>query len=105
MKKALLIMVLTMISLPAYALDLAAARSQGLVGEGQNGYVVPIAKSKEVIELATDINAKRKIEYLRISKENGQPVDVVGRLAAQQIVSALPSGAQYQAEDGSWKLK
>jgi uncharacterized protein YdbL (DUF1318 family) len=105
MKKLLIGIVALMVSFPAFALDLAAARSSGMVGEGQNGYIVPISKSREAIELATDINAKRKMEYLRISKENGQPVDVVAKLAAQQIIEGLPRGAQYQAADGSWKAK
>jgi uncharacterized protein YdbL (DUF1318 family) len=104
MKKYLFVLI-ALWSIPAFALDLASARSQNLVGEGSSGYIVPIAKSKEVIELATDVNAKRKMEYLRISKENGQPVEVVAKLAAQQIIQGLPSGAQYQSADGSWKSK
>jgi uncharacterized protein YdbL (DUF1318 family) len=105
MKKILIAVFSLMMAFPAYALDLAAARSQQMVGEGSSGYIVPLAKSKEVVELATDINAKRKMEYMRISKENGQPVDVVAKLAAQQIIQGLPKGAQYQGADGSWKTK
>lgn len=97
--------VTALFAFPALALDLKEARASGMVGEKLDGYVAPIAKSKEVIELATDVNAKRKMEYLRISKENGQPVDVVAKLAAAQIIGGLPKGAQYQDASGNWKVK
>ena len=103
--KKLLFVPLALLSMPAFALDLKDARSQGLVGEKLDGYVSTIAKSKEAVELATDVNAKRKTEYMRISKENGQPVDVVGKLAAAQIISGLPSGSQYKDASGNWKAK
>ena len=92
-------------ALPAFAMDLQAARTSGQVGEKRDGYVAPIAKTRDVVELATDVNARRKAEYLRISKENGQPVDVVAKVAAGEIIGNLPKGAMYQDENGNWKQK
>lgn len=89
----------------ALALDLQSARTQGLVGEKPDGYVAAVQSSAEVNALVADVNAKRKQEYTRISKENGQPVDVVAKLAAPQIIEKLPSGAMYQGPDGGWKKK
>lgn len=90
---------------PALALDLQSARSSGAVGEKLDGYVAAIQSSAEVNALVADVNAKRKQEYTRISKENGQPVDVVAKLAMPQIVVKLPAGAMYQGADGSWQKK
>src|SRR5262249_31083120 len=88
---------------PALALDLQQARSSGAVGERLDGYVEALQHSPDATGLASDVNAKRKQEYARIGKEKGQPAELVARLAAIQIVKGLPTGASYQAEDGSWK--
>ncbi|MCE3233274.1 MAG: hypothetical protein K0R98_1531 [Rickettsiaceae bacterium] len=69
----------------AFALDLQQARSEGLIKENPDGYISAAKSSPEVQELVKDVNEKRKAEYTRISKENGQPVDVVAKLAAEQI--------------------
>ncbi|MDD3370385.1 MAG: YdbL family protein [Alphaproteobacteria bacterium] len=90
---------------PALALDLHGARGSGLVGEKADGYVTALKPSAEVSALVSDVNAKRKNEYARISKQNGQPIDVVAKLAAQQIVGNLAPGSKYQGTDGSWKTK
>jgi uncharacterized protein YdbL (DUF1318 family) len=107
--KKLSLTVLTLAALllatPAFALDLHGARAQGLVGEKADGYVTAQQPSAEVNALVDDVNARRKAEYARISKENGQPLDVVGRVAAESIVGKLESGASYQGADGSWKKK
>lgn len=96
---------LALFSLPALALDLQQARQQGLVGEQTTGYVAPLDNNPDVQRLATEVNAKRRQEYQRISQENGQPVDVVAKLAAQQIMQQLPSGAMYQDASGGWKKR
>lgn len=90
------------VALPAYALDLHEARSKGLVGEKLDGYVSPLKETPDALALVTEVNAKRKDEYARISKENGQPVAVVAKLAAQQIINGLPPGSAYQSPDGGW---
>ncbi len=87
------------------ALELHTARASGAVGEKQDGYIGAIQNSPEVGNLISDVNAKRKTEYTRISKQNGQPVDIVAKLAAAQIIGKLPSGAMYQDNDGSWKKR
>lgn len=86
MKKILLsaLLSLSVIS-SALALDLRDARSKGLVKESASGYIEAASSMPEVQVLVKDVNAKRKAEYERISKENGQSVEVVGKLAAEQI--------------------
>lgn len=95
----------TLISFPAFALELHQARASGLIGEQLDGYAVALKANAEVTTLVADVNAKRKEEYARISKGNGQTVDVVAKLAAQQIIAGLDAGSPYQGSDGNWKKR
>lgn len=92
-------------SLPAWAMDLQTARVQGVVGELKTGYVEKLSGGGDVAALVADVNSKRRAEYARISAENGQPVDVVAKLAAPQIIAGLPAGARYQDASGAWQKK
>jgi uncharacterized protein YdbL (DUF1318 family) len=74
------------IATSASALDLQTARAQGMVAEQATGYIVAVASTTEVSQLVEQVNSARKAEYERISKENGQPVDVVAKLAAEQLM-------------------
>ena len=98
-------MAIALIAAPALALDLHSARSQGLVGEKADGYVAAITPSAEVNELVNEVNAKRRAEYTRISKQNGQSVDVVSKLAAPQIQQGLEAGSMVQDANGGWKKR
>ena len=101
----LLALVAALIVTPALALDLHQARSTSLVGEKSDGYVAALNPTPEVQALVADVNAKRQQEYARISQQKGQPVDVVAKLAAQQIITQLAPGSSYQGTDGSWKKR
>jgi uncharacterized protein YdbL (DUF1318 family) len=92
-------------SLPAFALDLHQARANGLVGEKLDGYVAAMQSTPEVNDLVASVNSQRRAEYGQISQSKGQPTDVVGKLAAQQIIGGLDHGSFYQAADGSWKQR
>lgn len=89
----------------AFAMDLAQARAQGLVGETLDGYIAAVTASAEANAVVSDINARRRAEYAKISKDNGQSVAVVGKVAAERIIGGLPSGSYYKGADGSWKRK
>ena len=90
---------------PAFALDLASARASGVVGEKSDGYVAVIKASAEADALVAEVNARRKAEYARISAANSQPVAVVAKLAAEEIIGKLGSGSKYQNASGSWVTK
>lgn len=92
-----------LLAFPAFALDLHEARHAGILGETTTGYVAVLKVSPEATALANDINKKRLQEYTRISKENNQPVDVVAKLAAVQIINKLDAGDHYQDSNGNWK--
>lgn len=89
----------------AFAIDLHAARSSGLVGEKADGYIAAIQSSPEIDALVADVNRRRKEEYARIAAQNGQSVDVVARLAAAQIIAKLGAGEYYQDASGAWKKR
>lgn len=105
MKKFILAAAISFLAFPAYALDLQQARAQGLVGEQADGYAATLKPGAEVQALVAEVNARRRQEYERISKENGQPVDVVAKLAAVQIIQNLPAGSMYQSPGGGWVKK
>lgn len=92
-------------AVPAFALDLHEARTSGHVAEKLDGYVTALKPTPDVQALVSSVNAQRHQEYERISKEQGQPADVVAKLAAQQIINGLPAGSTYQAPGGGWKKK
>ncbi|MFZ4541687.1 MAG: YdbL family protein [Rickettsiales bacterium] len=104
-KRIITAIAVALFALPAFALDLNTARSSGAVGEKADGYLTVLKASGDVSALVAEVNAKRKAEYERISKSNGQTAAVVGALAAPQIAKGLPAGSQYQGTDGSWKTR
>ena len=89
----------------AFAMDLHEARNAGVLGEKQDGYVAVLKHSGEADTLAEAVNAKRQAEYAKISAANSQPVDVVAKLAAAQIIEKLDKGDKYQTPDGKWTTK
>jgi uncharacterized protein len=94
-----------MASFPAFALTLQEARAAGILGEKADGYVKVLKKSAEAEALARDINEKRRQEYMRISRENEQPVEIVSRLAAEQIIKGLKPGEYFQDAAGEWQAR
>lgn len=94
-----------LITSPAFALDLQSARTQGLVGETATGYIAVVKSTPDAEALVTEVNAKRRAEYARIGAANGQSADVVGKLAAEQIINGLPTGALFKDVSGNWKKR
>ncbi len=103
--RILLALSILSLSSPAFALDLNQARTQGIIGEQRDGYVKVLKPSADAQALANEVNARRKEEYARISRENGQAVNVVSTLAAQQIIQKLSAGSMYQDANGAWVKK
>lgn len=89
----------------AFALDLQSAKQQGLTGEKINGYIGAVQPSTEVTALVESVNSKRQQAYRAISKENGQPLDVVETLAAKKLYEKLAVGEYYESGNGVWKRK
>ena len=92
-------------SFAAHAMDLKTARDQGLVGELRSGFVAILKSVDGVALMVEEVNSKRLVEYRKIAAENKQPVDVVGKLAAEQIINKLSKGHYYQTEEHTWEQK
>lgn len=90
---------------PAWALDLHEARRSGQIGEQRDGYAAALQSNATINALVADVNAKRRTEYARIAKEKGQTVEIVAKVAAEQIVGGLEPGAKYQDAAGAWKVR
>ena len=94
-----------LLATPAFPIDLHTARAEQLVGEGNDGYAVALGGGGDVKAMVAEVNGKRRIEYARIAKEKGQTADVVGKVAAQQIIGGLEAGSKYMGSDGTWKTR
>ena len=95
------------LALPAAALDLDAAKRQGLVGERTDGYLGSVAPNPpaEVRNLVADVNARRKSTYTEIAAKNGSPVEAVAAIAGQKLVDRAASGEWIDAGNGNWYQK
>lgn len=89
----------------AFALDLDAAKAQGLVGETRNGYVAAVNPTAEVNALVMSVNEARKAEYAAIAAQNGQDVSVVEKLAAAKAYELTAKGHFVKDAGGNWVKK
>lgn len=86
----------------ALALDLDGAKAQGLVGEQPNGYLGVVKATPEAVELAQDINTRRRQAYERIARENGVTIDQVATMAGQRAISRAEAGTYIRTPEGQW---
>lgn len=94
------------IALPAMAITLKDAKSQGLVGEANSGYIAVVDQSSPELEkLVAEVNNKRKREYAAIAKRNGIEVSQVAARAAEKLEARLSRGEYYQDNLGRWAQK
>ena len=93
-------------ALPSAALDLDAARQQGLVGEQSDGYVGAgsASPSAEVKALVAEVNGKRRAAYAEIAQKNGTAPEAVAALSGQKLIERAPAG-QWVWANGSWTKK
>ncbi|MFV8782091.1 YdbL family protein [Microbulbifer sp. SA54] len=108
MKKliATLFSLCVMVSLPASAVTLKEAQTQGIVGEANSGYVAVVQQgTPEVERLVAEVNAKRQKEYAAIAKRNNIDISQVAARAAEKLEARLPKGEYYQDNLGRWKQK
>ncbi len=106
MKKSLLVLITALLITcqAAFALDLQAAKSQGLVGETLTGYLAPVKATPEVQQLVKTINTKRKAQYKKIAQRNGTSLQAVEQLAGKKAIEKTPPG-QFVKVNGGWQKK
>ena len=90
----------------AWAIDIQAAKEQGLVGEANTGYLAAVGTpSAEVAALVADVNAKRKAEFERTAKKTGATLEQVRVRFYELAVQKTAPGHYYQDASGNWKRK
>lgn len=94
-----------LLSFSALAMSLQDAKSQGFLGEQQNGYLGLVKANPEASAVMTDVNAKRRAQYEKIAKKNNISVDDVAKLAAQKAIGAADKGHYVQDSNGKWFKK
>lgn len=103
-----LLLALAMVfSVPAMADALDDARAAGLVGERPDGLVAPVSAGApaNVLSLVQSVNAQRMEKYQQISSQKGVPVEQVGAIAGEKIISKLKAGLYYMDSSGNWVKK
>jgi uncharacterized protein YdbL (DUF1318 family) len=92
---------LLLVAAPAFAIDLDAAKRQGLVGEQPDGYLGAVRQTPEAAELVRSVNAQRRQSYQELAKRNGVSVDSVASLAGKKLVDRAGPG-EYVRDAGRW---
>lgn len=93
------------LALPAAAIDLDQARTQGVVGERADGLVAAVAPSPaaDVRTLVDSINAARMAEYKSIAQKNGTPLDAVQTVAGEKQLQRARENKWYVMDaSGRW---
>jgi len=93
-----------LMALPAFALDLGEAKSDGLVGETNAGYLAAVKSSTEVDALVGDINSQRKTLYQSIAEKNGISLQAVEARAGLKAIEKTPAGEHINTGAG-WQKK
>ena len=99
------LLLLCLVALPAAAMSLDQAKSQGLVGEQPSGYLGIVAPpgSREVRDLVENVNLRRKDEYERIAARNGIAIEQVEQLAGKRAIERSAPGHYVRLPNGRWQ--
>lgn len=90
----------------AWAIDIHAAKEQGLVGEANTGYLAAVGTpSAEVKALIAEVNEKRKAEFTRTAEKTGATLEQVQVRFYELAVQRTEPGHYYQDAGGNWKRK
>lgn len=102
---AIALLSLTAIS-PAFAIDLASAKKQGLVGEKADGLIAAISKTPtpEVQALVDTTNQGRMAVYQDMATKQGITVSQIKDIAANKILQKEEPGNYIQV-NGAWSVK
>lgn len=91
-------------ALPAIALELDEAKSAGLVGETNMGYIAAVKPSPEVDALVMSINSQRKVYYQEIANKNDITLQAVEARAGLKAIEKTAPGDYINTGDG-WLKK
>ena len=100
-----LILALTVVAAPASAIDLDAAKRQGLVGEQPDGFLGTVRQTPEAAELVRSVNEQRRQGYQDLAQRNGVSVDSVATLAGRKLIDRAAPGEYVRDVGGQWQRK
>ena len=85
--------------------NLTSAKSKGLVGETDSGYLAVVDSSDlSLNNFVKNINEKRKLRYKAIANKNGVSLNTVEQQAGGKLTRKIPNG-EYVRISGKWKKK
>lgn len=93
------------VSIASAALNIDAAKQDGLVGERPDGLLGAVSGSAEVDALVNSVNAQRMAKYNAIAQKNGTPVNQVQAVAGQSLIAKTPPGQYIMNSAGGWQKK
>lgn len=107
MKRLLIYFILSFTAFSAFALDLQQAKTQGLVGEANTGFVAATtaSPSQNVKQLIIIVNNQRNAQFKKIAVSHGLSVREVSHLAYKKAVEKTQTGHYYQNSSGRWIKK
>lgn len=91
----------------AWAIDINDAKTQGLVGEANTGYLAAVREpvSDEVKALISSVNAKRKAHFEKTARNTNTTMAQVGNRFYELAVQKTTVGRYYQDASGRWIKK
>jgi len=107
MKKILVLLFMFVAVQSAWAIDIHAAKDQGLVGEAKTGYLAAVKSpaSDEVKALITDVNNKRMAQFEKAAQNTGTTVVQVQNRFYELAIQKTEPGHYYQDSAGKWVKK
>ncbi|WP_051222018.1 YdbL family protein [Neptunomonas japonica] len=102
-----LLLLVSVIATPAWAITLGEAKTQGLVGETPSGYLASVhaTPNSNTLRLMNDINAKRKAAYTKSAKKAGVTLKVMEVRIGQRLYDRASQGSYVQKPNGQWLKK
>ena len=107
MKKILVMLFMLFAVQSAWAIDIHAAKDQGLVGESTAGYLAAVQSpaSKDVNALIAEVNEKRKAQFKAAAQKTGTTLAQVQNRFYELAVQKTRAGHYYQDSGGKWVKK
>ena len=107
MKKIIVALFMLFAVQSAWAIDIHDAKSQGLVGEAQTGYLAAVKSrpSADVQALIAEVNKKRKAQFESAAKKTGTTLPQIQNRFYELAIQKTATGHYYQDANGRWVKK
>ncbi len=104
---AIFALILSLLSLPSWAIEMDQAKAAGMIGEQVNGYLgyVTASPSSSLQAVVEEINAKRREAYVQGAQNAGVERKVFEIRMGQRLQERTPKGQYIQLQNGRWQKK